>query len=71
MLSVQLRIRGDHLRLKPDTKLHSQSIDLIHQRLQATRQFLLIGFPVAQTGAVIIAVSEPAVIHDQHLNAEL
>ena len=28
----QIRIRGDHLRLEPDTEFHPQCIDLFHQR---------------------------------------
>ena len=71
MLSVQIRIRRDHLRFEPDTELQSHGIYLIHQKFQTSRQLLLIDLPVTQARAVIITVSKPPVVHNQHFNPEL
>ena len=71
MLSVQIRIRRDHLRFEPDTELKSHGIYPIHQKFQTSRQLFLIDFPVTQARAVIITVSEPTIVHDQHFDPKL
>ena len=69
MCPVKIRIRGDHLRLKPDTKLKSDLIDLIHQIFQTSCDLFFVYFPVTQGTVIGISFSKPAIIHDQHLNA--
>ena len=67
----QLRIFVDHLRFHPDAKLHAHLIDRVCQFLQTALQLSFIDKPVTQGGCVIITVSEPAVIHDQHVQPGL
>ena len=71
MRLVKLGIGGDHLRLEPDAELHAESVHLVDQRLESALQLLLIYEPVAQRAVVRIPVPEPAVVHDQHLYAQL
>ena len=71
MLFVQFRIRGNHFRLHPDTEFHAKFIHFIYQIVQSARQFLFIHKPVSKTCTVIVAVSKPAIIHNQHLNTVL
>ena len=70
MRSVQIRIRGDHLRLKPDAKLHAKFVDLVHQIFQTALKLLLIDCPVAKRAVITVASAKPAVIHDKHLYAK-
>ena len=71
MLPVKLGVRGNHLRLKPDAEFQTDFIHLIDEHLQSAGKFLLVDSPVAETGVVIVAVAEPAVVHDKHLNSRL
>ena len=71
MLFVQFRIRGNHFRLHPDTEFHAKFIHFIYQIVQSARQFLFIHKPVPKTCTVIVAVSKPAIIHNQHFNSVL
>ena len=68
--TVKVGVRGDHLRLHPDAEFHAQLIDLSHQTFQTAGKLFLIDEPVSQGAVVVIAVSEPAVVHHQHLNAQ-
>ena len=68
MRPVQIGIGGNHLRLKPDAKLHAKLIDLVHQIFEAAIQLLFVYHPVAKGPVVVKTVSEPAVVHDQHLD---
>ncbi len=69
MLFVEVGIRGDHLRLKPDTELQTDFIDFVDQVLQAAFDLLFVDNPVTEGRIVFISFSEPSVIHNQHLDA--
>ena len=71
MGAVQITVFTDHLRLKPDAEFHAQAVDAVHQFFQAAVDFILVDKPVAQTGGVALALAKPAVVHYQHLNADL
>ena len=45
-------------------------MDLINQNTQSTGQLLFVDEPIAQRTIIIIAFAEPAVIHDQHFDAQ-
>ena len=71
MGAVQVRIRRNHFRLKPDTEGKALRLDPFHQRGQAAGEFLFVNCPVSQGAVVQIPVPEPAVVHDQHFDARL
>ena len=60
-----------HLGLEPDAEFHAEVIDLPHELRQAALDLLLIDEPVAEAGIVVVALSEPAVVHDDHLDAHV
>ena len=71
MLFVQFGIRRNHFRLHPDAEFQTKLIYFIHKIFQSARQFLFIHKPVSKTRTIIVAVSKPAIIHNQHLNTVL
>ena len=68
---VEVGIRVDGLRLEPEAEPHPQALHLVPQALEAVGQFFHIHIIVAQTGPVIIALAEPAVVQDKELAAQL
>ena len=68
---VKLGVGRDHLRLKPDTELHSQLVDLINKVFKSALKLFLINEPVTQRRIIRISVTEPAVVHNKHLNTKL
>ena len=71
MLPVQIAVLRYHLRLKPESELHTHLMNFLRQRCQAAPDLLLIHKPVAKSAVIVIALSEPAVIQYQHLNSKL
>ena len=69
MLSVEIRVRGDHLRLEPDTEFKTDFIHFVNQIFQAAFDLLFVDNPVTEGRIVFISFSEPAVIHNKHLDA--
>ena len=69
MLSVEIRVRGDHLRLEPDTEFKTDFIHFVNQIFQAAFDLLFVDNPVTERRIVFISFSEPAVIHNKHLDA--
>ena len=67
MLSVKFRIRRNHFRLHPYSKFQPQLIHLINKMFQTALDLVFIYKPVSKTCGVIISMSKPAIIHDQHL----
>ena len=70
MLAVEIGIGIDHLRLNPKAKVHPQRVNLVDQRLESIRKFSLVHIPVAESRVVGVALAEPAVIHDEAVDAE-
>ena len=68
MRPEQFRFRRDHLRLVPDAEFQSHFVDGIYE----SRKIQLLGIdkPVAQRGGIVVSLAKPAVVHDQHLNAQ-
>ena len=69
MFPVKITVLRYHLRLKPDAEFQADLIYSFYQTFQSARQLLFIYHPVSQAAVVIVSLSKPAVIHDQHLNA--
>ncbi|MNB94390.1 hypothetical protein D3C75_415410 [compost metagenome] len=70
MRAIQIRIRVNHFRFNPDTKLHAEVFDVVDHRHQAVRVFFLVESPVAQRAVVVVAPFEPAVVDDKALHAQ-
>jgi len=70
MGTEKLRIRRNHLRFKPHTEFQTPGMNLINQDTQSTGQLLFVDEPIAQRTIIIIAFAEPAIIHDQHFDAQ-
>ena len=68
MGTEQVGILVDHFRLKPQTKLHAQPVNAFCQTGDAVCQTFRVCYPVAQTGKVIAACAEPAVIQNKQLH---
>jgi len=69
MCTEEVGIFGDHFRLKPDAEFHAQVIDPADKRRETAFDLFFVDIPVAQAGVVVIAFSEPSVIHDDHFDA--
>ena len=69
MSAVEVRIFVHHLRLKPETELHSQISDAACKSGNAVRQPIPVGHPVPKTRMLRTALPEPAVVQDKELYA--
>ena len=70
MRAIEVAIGVHHLGLDPKAEVHAEPVDVFDQRLEALREFLRIDEPVAQAGAIVVALAEPAVIHHEQLDSE-
>ena len=68
---VETAVDVHHLRLHPDAEVYAERPDLPAQPVQAARQLLFVGLPVAEGAGVVIALAEPAVVHDEQLDANV
>ena len=71
MRAIKIAVLIHHLGLDPDPELQPCPVDLVHKISKRASEFFFINIPVAEAAAVIIAFSEPAIIHDQHLNPKI
>ena len=71
MLPVEPAVLTDHLRLKPNAEFQSEGINLIHQFLQGTAEFLLIDIPVPQRARIVGTAAKPAIVHDEHVHSQI
>jgi len=69
MGAVEVAVGGDHLRLEPEAEFHSLGVDLAGQVGEAVGELFGVGDPVAERGAVVVAMAEPAVVEDEELDA--
>ena len=69
MLPVQIRIHIHHLRFHPDTKHHTQSVNLFRKPLKTSWKLFLIHIPIPEGSVVVIPVCKPAVIHNKKLDS--
>ena len=70
MSTVELAVGVDHLGLDPQAEAHAQAVDMMDQITQALRELALVGPPVAQRGAVVVAAMEPAIVEHEALDAQ-
>ena len=71
MRAKELGILAHHLRLDPEPDLQAHVGDFVQERVKAVGQLARIRKPVAETRVIVVPVSEPAVVDDQHVHAEL
>ena len=71
MLPVKITVFIHHLRFNPDAEFQAHVIDFPDQPAKSTAQFLFVYRPVSQTSELAVSLSEPAVVHDKHLHAQL
>ena len=69
MLRIQLAVRAYHLRLEPYTELKTYLVYLVYKVLKTAFYLVLVHKPVAQGRFIIVSVTEPAVVHDEHLDS--
>ena len=70
MRAIEVGVGVDHLRLDPEAEVHAERVNLVDERLEAVGKLLLVYIPVAQAGVVVFALAEPAVVHDEAVDAE-
>ena len=68
---VQIGVRVDHLRLDPQTELHAERSNVIDDRGEARRPRVGADPPIAETGRVVAATAEPAIVEDEPLDAHV
>jgi hypothetical protein len=66
----QPRPRADGLGLDPDAEPHPAIEDAGDQRIEAVGELPLVGPPVPQPAAVVVASGEPAVVDDERLDPQ-
>ena len=71
MGTVEVRVRADGFRLDPQAHLQPQQVDFFAQAGQTVRQFCFVRYPVAQTGGIIVAALEPAVVQHKEVDVGL
>ena len=70
MGAEQLRVGGDHLRLVPYAKLKPEVVYPEYKLAESAFELIFVHEPVAQRVVVVVALAEPAVVHDEHIHAE-
>ena len=66
----EVRVEVDHLRLDPQTELHAETTDGVHERRETLRPDHRVDSPVAEPRGVVPASEEPAVVQDEALDAD-
>ena len=66
----QLRRRVDHLRLHPDSEVHPERPHVVDQRSEPVGKFFGVDIPVPEPVELGVALSEPAVVHNEKFGAD-
>ena len=69
--TVEIRVLADHLRLHPQAHLQAQIPDFSEGGGQPVREFLFMGEPVAKAAEIVVPASEPAVVNNEQLHAQI
>ena len=67
---VQLALCVYHLGLDPYAKVKSGGVYFFTQAFESSGQLLRVFFPVSQGACIVVALREPAVVHNEKLYAE-
>ena len=71
MGTVQIGVRRNHLRFKPEAEFQTQRIDFFRQLFQTLRQLAAVHHPVAERAVICIAVAKPAVVQYAHFDTQI
>ena len=63
-------VEVDHLRLDPEADLHAELANHVDERVEPRRPHVVVDVPVAETGRVVAAMPEPAVVEHEPLDAD-
>ena len=66
----EVGVGGDHLRLVPNAELKTEVVYSAYKLAESAFELALVYEPVAQRVLVVVALAEPAVVHDEHIHAE-
>ena len=67
----ELAVPRHHFGLEPDTEFESDTFDPLDELAKSALELFLVDEPITERGTVRISVAKPAVVHNEHLNAEL
>ena len=67
MCAVEVAVRGNHLRLEPDSELDSEFIQVIVNSFDTVRELTAVNDPVSERAVVGVPFPEPAVVDDKQL----
>ena len=70
MGAEEVGVGGDHLRLVPYAEFQPESVYSAYKLAESSLELVFIYEPVAQRVLVVVALAEPAVVHDEHIHAE-
>jgi len=70
MLAIEIGIGIHHFGLDPEAEIHFQLVDFVDQRFQTVGEFFFVDVPIAEAGVIGFALAEPAVVHDEAIDAE-
>ena len=68
---IETAVLTDHLRFDPEAELHGQVVDGGTEFSQRPAEFFFVDEPVAEGLIVIVPGTEPAVVEDHHVDAEV
>ena len=71
MLFIKPGVFTYHLRFDPDAELESETMNPLREAGDAARKLFQIALPVTESTELIRSSPKPAVVHDEHLDAEL
>ena len=71
MLPVEIAVHIHHLGLYPNSEFNPLRINLFDYFSKTFAKLFLIHGPIAKAGIVVVSLSEPAVVHDNHLYSKL
>ena len=71
MSAAERAVLADHLRLHPDAELQPQRVYAACKLAERHAELFLVDGPVTERAPVIPPRAEPAVVHHEHLHAEL
>ena len=69
--SVQIRVLVDHLRLEPQSEVHTHSANGFCHSLNSVGKLFKVGSIVTQACMIVVSFPEPAVIQHEKLHAQL
>jgi hypothetical protein len=66
----EVGVEVHHLRLDPEPDLHAELADDVEQRMESVGPHLLVDVPVPETGGVVAATTEPAIVEHESLDPD-